>query len=335
MRTTFIIGNGFDLNLGLKTSYRDFYDYYLKQPSSGNPSIERFKTELKSGLSKKIELWSDMELALGKYTANLSSKNELVSVYDDVWDNLQEYISSIDTESVLTPKAKEKFKNSIIKPTTFLAQRYKSLIENKIRNKDGGLEISILNFNYTNTIENILGSSGSDLKIGSAYFRSGYSAIVNSVIHIHGKRISPIVGLNDESQIVNKDLASNEDVMDYLIKPRINQNLGHNLDERAQKLIRSSDLICIYGTSLGETDNMWWKCLNPYMCSEYGCVIYFVYDSSFNRYKPMRFGEAMRNWKTKLMDAAQIEEKYREKVSQNIYVAMNSNIFNLLENGAN
>jgi Zn/Cd-binding protein ZinT len=133
--------------MGLKTSYRDFYEYYLKQPSSGNPSIERFKTELKSGLSKNIELWSDMELALGKYTANLSSKNELVSVYDDVWDNLQEYISSIDTDSVLTPKAKEKFKNSIIKPTTFLAQRYKSLIENKIRNKDSGLEISILNFN--------------------------------------------------------------------------------------------------------------------------------------------------------------------------------------------
>jgi hypothetical protein len=43
----------------------------------------------------------------------------------------------------------------------------------------------------------------------------------------------------------------------------------------------------------------------------------------------------MRKWKTKLMDAAQIEEKYREKVSQNIYVAMNSNIFNLLENGTN
>jgi hypothetical protein len=276
-----------------------------------------------------------MELALGQYTAKLSSKDELVSVYDDVWDNLQEYISSIDTESVLTPKAKEKFKNSIIKPTTFLAQRYKSLIENKIRNRESTLEISILNFNYTDTIENILGSVGSDLEIGNAYFYKGYRAIANGVIHIHGQRISPIVGLNDESQIANKGLASNEDVLDYLIKPRINQNIGHNFDEKAQKLIKNSNLICIYGTSLGETDSMWWKCLNPYMCSEYGCVIYFVYDPSFNRNKPMRLGEAMRKWKTKLMDAAQIEEKYREKVSQNIYVAMNSNIFNLLENGTN
>lgn len=187
-----------------------------------------------------------------------------------------------------------------------------------IRNRESTLEISILNFNYTDTIENILGLVGSDLEIGNAYFHKGYRAIVDGVIHLHGQRISPITGLNDKSQIANKDLASNEDVLDYLIKPRINQNLGHNLDEKAQKLIRNSNLICIYGTSLGETDSVWWKCLNPYMCSEYGCVIYFVYDSSFNRNKPMRLGEAMRKWKTKLMDAAQIEEKYREKVSEHI-----------------
>ena len=29
MKVVYLIGNGFDLNLGLKTSYSDFYTYYL------------------------------------------------------------------------------------------------------------------------------------------------------------------------------------------------------------------------------------------------------------------------------------------------------------------
>ena len=28
MKILYIIGNGFDLNIGLKTSYTNFYDYY-------------------------------------------------------------------------------------------------------------------------------------------------------------------------------------------------------------------------------------------------------------------------------------------------------------------
>lgn len=31
MNVTFLLGNGFDLNLGLSTSYKDFYSYYTKK----------------------------------------------------------------------------------------------------------------------------------------------------------------------------------------------------------------------------------------------------------------------------------------------------------------
>lgn len=31
MNVTFLLGNGFDLNLGLLTSYKDFYSYYTKK----------------------------------------------------------------------------------------------------------------------------------------------------------------------------------------------------------------------------------------------------------------------------------------------------------------
>ena len=48
MRITFLIGNGFDLNLGLKTRYTDFSPYYCDMPSP---------------------LWADFEKALGECTS--------------------------------------------------------------------------------------------------------------------------------------------------------------------------------------------------------------------------------------------------------------------------
>ena len=42
MNITFLIGNGFDRNLGLATSYSEFVDYYKKLPSS-TETILKFK----------------------------------------------------------------------------------------------------------------------------------------------------------------------------------------------------------------------------------------------------------------------------------------------------
>ena len=36
MNITFFIGNGFDLNLGLKTRYQDFYKYFHEHGTSNN-----------------------------------------------------------------------------------------------------------------------------------------------------------------------------------------------------------------------------------------------------------------------------------------------------------
>ena len=45
IRVTFLIGNGFDLNLDLKTKYQDFYPHYLwdNRFRTDDPDIFRFK----------------------------------------------------------------------------------------------------------------------------------------------------------------------------------------------------------------------------------------------------------------------------------------------------
>lgn len=61
MKITFFIGNGYDINIGLKTGYPDFLQWYVEQPSEDN-LIADFKQIIANG----IEYWSDLEITLGK-----------------------------------------------------------------------------------------------------------------------------------------------------------------------------------------------------------------------------------------------------------------------------
>ena len=40
---TLFLGNGFDLNMGLKTSYEDFVLYYLHKAKSDNSNVIKLK----------------------------------------------------------------------------------------------------------------------------------------------------------------------------------------------------------------------------------------------------------------------------------------------------
>lgn len=69
MRILYIIGNGFDISLGMKTGYPDFYRYYLSF-SSKDDDITKLKDCIKDN---KYETWADLEIGLGKYTSSISS----------------------------------------------------------------------------------------------------------------------------------------------------------------------------------------------------------------------------------------------------------------------
>ena len=69
MNITFLIGNGFDLNLGLKTSFSDFLKVY-KEPQAGDSDVIK---KFKSYFLKDENLWSDAEMAFGKITDDFYS----------------------------------------------------------------------------------------------------------------------------------------------------------------------------------------------------------------------------------------------------------------------
>lgn len=87
MNIVYLIGNGFDINLGMKTRYTDFYQTYLKKESKSN-----FVEKLKSDIFSNVQNWSDLELALGQYTSAFSNLSEFDEVFDDLINSLCDYL---------------------------------------------------------------------------------------------------------------------------------------------------------------------------------------------------------------------------------------------------
>lgn len=109
MNVLFIFGNGFDRNLGLKTSYQDFYKIYLSE-SSQNEAIAMFKTLLQSDKYKETELWSDLELLMGACSSEYDDVDDFRSVVLDINESLRRYIEK-ENHKV---KYREDFHNEFI-----------------------------------------------------------------------------------------------------------------------------------------------------------------------------------------------------------------------------
>ena len=76
MIIVYLIGNGFDVNLGMKTSYADFYDWYVEESVSNSDNIERLKKNIDA--YKESNLWADLEEGIGKYVANVETIEEFI-----------------------------------------------------------------------------------------------------------------------------------------------------------------------------------------------------------------------------------------------------------------
>ena len=126
MRILYLIGNGFDIHVGLKTSYPKFLEYYLSQPIPSNVDEvgQRYIKRLKMDIQNNITLWSDLELQYGKHMAKLgnmgkavhSLEEELDIINDDIRGNLSTYIAEENKRSEFTEEAKKQFLKEITKP---------------------------------------------------------------------------------------------------------------------------------------------------------------------------------------------------------------------------
>lgn len=331
MKTVFLIGNGFDINLGLKTSYNYFYNYYINLPRDRDHNlVQELKSYITEYINGENNNWSDLEIGMGNHTTKLNNFEDVEIVYDDINESIQNYVTEID--EAFNEKIEEfdfnLLRTNILKFNSFLTPAESSFVRSNAKSTSDYHTIDIISFNYTATIEKLLKIGSEPLEIGRAFYNSNIKSILNNIIHIHGSVDDPILGVNDKTQIANENLREDIRVQNYLIKPLMNQSLRHLNDNKTKEIINNSHLICLYGLSLGDTDKTWWELIGKRLLDGV-MLILFVYDKDTKRIPARKNEIRRRDWQDKFMNIANIPKESFEKVRNRIMITFNSPIFDI------
>jgi hypothetical protein len=208
-----IIGNGFDVNLELKTKYSEFLD------------SEEFVISIKSmktGLGKYLknegtkEKWVDLEILIGKFVnQKLPLNNEIFnSDFNLLKIAIINYLQRIQEKPIKT----ECVAFDLI---------------NKVKNDNN----FIINFNYTNSLENLFNKSNTK------------NILVPESSHIHGSLTNKdiVVGVDDTAKIP-------ESFNTILKKP-----FGYKGLREIPSCFSNCRNLIIFGHSIGETDFSFFK----------------------------------------------------------------------------
>ena len=327
MKFVFLIGNGFDLNLNLKTRYRNFYDRYISLPSK-NSTIKKFKEVL----SDNLDNWADLELELGKYANNfgIENENDFVELLYDIQDSLADYLDEQDSNFTVTDEDKKKAINDLIEFEKYLtAREFSEYDVFKKPNQGSHFDVKVITFNYTQTYEKIYGWNGRTLDLGNRRIgNSSYGTVMSLFEHIHGTTYSNmILGVNDISQIENEDLRNSIVTRRALIKTEMNANAGTMRDDRCIKAIEEADVICIYGMSLGDTDRFWWDKVGLRIAKSNARLFIFSKVGEFPRRREYMASNKKDEIRELFVSHLDFDKPSKEKIKRQTFVCLNSNMF--------
>ena len=223
MTNLYIIGNGFDLDLGFKTSYADFIgsDEFkeLIKPSS-DCSFAKYLNEKYRGDYK----WMDIENELKIFINNIYDKNgaSFKQEFNLLKKSLREYLNRVTTNEKINYNSN--------------AARICNKILTDLKNN---IEVRVVNFNYTNTLPYVVKKINSD--------NGSRSVETEKIIYFnpHGEIKNGIVfGIEDGALVDNK-----KDFL-YLTKGADSSHVNSDWHESYYK----SSEITIFGHSLGDSD---------------------------------------------------------------------------------
>lgn len=314
MRILYIIGNGLDIACGLKTSYQNFFDYYIDVKST-DVEINRMKNDIQR---HRYENWSDLEMGLGNYSKNCKDKVIFSKCLNNIKEELSKYLRN---EGKKIEELRLKSVDSLISTGELLDPEPQSRFRSFVNRNDTPDYIDIITFNYTPTLETLLEYKGQEIPIAKRTF-------LQSIIHVHGTLDDMMVmGVNDESQISNELLRDDIDVKEDFIKPEYNDACENNKNLICESLVKWADLIIIYGSSVGQSDDKWWKLIGGRMEKEDKLLlVYLPHDDKKNQKKePNR----IRRWTQEYI--TEIKQKFGitiadEILKERVCVAVNKRL---------
>lgn len=336
---TFFIGNGFDLNLGLKTKFSDVINEYLKIKTD-DANIKKFQEEF----DENYENWSDFEKALGEYTAKFTA------------DNINDLIKQIETfRDVLIRKFKEEeasidyaknagkmisvFFKSLTEFNNYLLDEDKQAISHILSASRGNKDIyyNFVSFNYTNVLDKCVQIVKTNVMSTNSLRKSDYNGQyivdkIEEVKHIHGTLQNQLIlGVDNIDQIANEEFKKDGDFLWKMIKPLTNKELKRTTVKEIEDIIDISSIICVFGMSIGETDKTWWKYIVTWLKVDTSRhLVIFYYNENIDKTNPRTIIENRKNVENIFFSVVEIvQEQERNQLLDRIHIAYNHNMFKM------
>lgn len=251
LNITFILGNGFDLSCGLKSSYNDVYEGYFKS-NTKNQNIEQFKNLIQSNYAS----WSDFETAMAANINKFSTEKDFLECLRDFKVYLEKHLFH-QVDSFINGIKFSEIMDSVEMEIVHSIESFFDGINHDLSNQItfakkaeiGNLHYDVVTFNYTDTFERIIKLTSKKYPLSN--FRK--------CIHVHGKLGEDItLGVDNDSQLPDNsryDLTAKG--RRGFIKPAFNDAFDKGRVEAAKETIKNSNYICAFGWSMGETDQTW------------------------------------------------------------------------------
>lgn len=244
--TLLIVGNGFDLSIGFKTSYGDFMksSYFPHEETSNLCSYLHKQYEENMG-------WIDIENELSEYSRMLTTKKLNAKKYNTILniDSLREEYDELKSslKFYLQEETKRAFGPSPDNPAKRVIDQLPA-------------DSKIISFNYTSIIERMT--------------RDRFCTSKGNLLHIHGS-LAPyddiVFGVEDSAKL------SKEHVFLYKAYSR------HLKVQEFSDWLNSAERIIFYGYSLGDTDRQYFENFFRKLCSgdnTYTELIFYYYGQA-------------------------------------------------------
>ncbi len=324
MNIVYLIGNGFDRNLNLKTGYKSFYKYYMQQGTS-IPAIKQLKSEIDSNL----ENWADMEEALGKYLKKVTSDEDAKSIHNDLLEHLQKYIYAENSRFNPQNSYRSDFFAELFYPIKSLRRNQQTKLTNGVLRTNQTRDLYIITFNYTETIEKLLNYKGESATAFS--YGSNISRLIE-IEHIHGycdpDKGRMALGLDNESQIHNPILSSSKSVCYRYLKPTYNSLFGEEHHRKCLRWINVANFIVIFGMSIGISDQTWWNAIGKRLLTSDAILLYFYHEGfELHNNNAPEFQEQVDSIKDELLPKLGIDDISNEDVRGRIYISCCKTMF--------
>lgn len=336
MNLLYLVGNGFDCRFGLPTRYSDFLKHYEIQKPFYDDDLDKVRLlgKWKKRLFEMVKeeekgedvKWKDLEVTLGKLTSVFESDVDgFRYFYLDLVRSLAAYLQHIEKIEP-SQEESEKLRRDLMEPYLYLTAKEQEDFLSKL--SDRKWYTDVITFNYTSTFEVLCKDilcPNQEYPIPSFPNRNFE---YGEIIHVHGKLTETeiLLGVDNPDQIENSAFRGNEDITDILVKPCGNETLGSKVDEECRYFISVADVICLFGLSLGPTDQIWWTSVKERFLTNSSVILLYFYFSP--QEKPILATDTRpkRKARQELMAALGIEgseKKYRDR----IFVAVNSEMF--------